>query len=230
LITCYAEPTKKKSRLVLEAFAAGCGGRMASTTARELEPGSAAFYGVREGWAHLWEQAKAERRDVWYLDNSYFDCAREKQFRATLNAIQHTGEGDSDGSRLKALGIEVKPRREGGKHIVACQQSDEFMRVVGEGVDWLRKAVAATFLEAYPVVYRSKGETRPLLEDLKHARALITWSSTAAVTALLEGVPVKCSVQCCACHAGKDRARWAAVLAGQQWTLDEMAAGMAWKA
>lgn len=197
---------------------------MASTTARALEPGAAAFYGVRPGWLHLWEQAKREGRDVYYLDNSFFDVTRERQFRVAKNRIQHDGRGESDGKRLAALGVTIKPWRGGGDYALVCAQSDEFMRTVAGDPDWLKRTTAELRM---PFRVRHKGTKRPFAEDLAQARCVVTYSSAAAVQALLEGVPAVCSEQCAAHRVG-DRQKWASVLADNQWTLSEMAHGNAW--
>lgn len=232
MITCYSQPDKLKSRRVLEAFAAGCGARMASTTARALEPGAAVFYGVRQPWMHLWEQAKREGRDVFWIDNSYFDCARERQFRVTKNALQHTGRGKSDGKRFRALGIEIKPMRTDGEDVIVCPSTPEFMQVVAGDPGWLDRVTRIlrkrTKHGPGHVIVRTKQSRRPLLEDLRNARLLVTWGSAAAVTALLEGVRVACAPECCATYAD-DRQRWANVLADQQWSLEEMRKGIAWQ-
>ncbi|MGP1675905.1 MAG: hypothetical protein ACTS6J_01950 [Burkholderiales bacterium] len=204
---------------------------MASTTARELEPGPAAFYGVRPGWMHLWEQAKREGRDWYYLDNSYFDCARERQFRVTKNALQHTGRGESDGRRFASLGIKIKPMRTGGEDVIVCPSTPEFMQVVAGDPGWLDR-VTRNLRRQYGadrVIVRTKQDKRPLMDDLKNARLLVTWGSAAAVTALLEGVRVACAPECCATYAD-DRLRWASVLADHQWDLSEFANGTAWRA
>lgn len=197
---------------------------MAWTSARTLEPGAAVFYGVRPAWAHLWAQAKAEGRPWFYADNSYFDVARERQFRVTRGRIQHTGQGDSDGKRFAALGLTVKPWRAGGDVALVCPQSEEFLRVVAGERHWVERTTAELRL---PFIVRRKGCARPFAEDLARARVLITWSSAAAVEALLAGVPAVCSEQCAAYQVG-DRQAWANVLADQQWTLEEMAKGDAW--
>jgi hypothetical protein len=118
-VTCYPIPGKAKALRLCEAFAAGvraAGGdaHVCTEPPRELADGAAVFYGVRPAVAHLWEQAKREARDWYYIDNSYFDAARERQFRVTKNAIQHTGRGASDGRRFRALGIAIGPMRVGG--------------------------------------------------------------------------------------------------------------------
>lgn len=61
---------------------------MASTNNRSLAEGAAAFYGVRPAWRHLWEQARREGRTWYYLDNAWFDVARERYFRVGINAVQ----------------------------------------------------------------------------------------------------------------------------------------------
>jgi hypothetical protein len=228
-LVCYAQPDKPKSQLVLEAFAVGSGARMAWTTEVALLPGDAAFYGVRPAWSHLWEQAKRERRNWWYLDNSYFDVTRERYFRVTKNAIQHDGRGPSDGRRFNKLGIPIKAMR-GGDYELVCQQSDEFMWVVADDPDWTNRVVSRLREAGKSVVIRRKNSKTPLVEDLRRARRLWTFSSAAAVTALLEGVPVSTSGMSCA-HSTHpdDRLRWAGVLADNQFSVDEMKNGLAWK-
>ena len=206
---------------MLEAFAAGSGAKMAWTDGK-LEPGAAVFYGVREPWVRLWEQCKAEGRNWHFVDNSYFDVSREKYFRITKNAIQHKGIGESDGKRFAKLGVEIKPMRE-GSDIVICTQSPEFMRVIAKDESWLDRAISK--YSGHRLIVRSKADKRPLLDDLKNAALLVTWSSAAAVTALLEGVEVVTGEQCCA-HRVEDRRAWAEVLADNQWTLEEMAGGV----
>lgn len=198
---------------------------MAWTTARELLPGAAVFYGVRAGWAHLWEQAKREGRDWYYADNAFTDCVRERYFRIAKNRIQHDGRGESDGKRFAALALTVKPWRGGGDYVLVCAQSDEFMRVVAADPDWLKRTTAELRM---PFVVRHKRTARAFAADLARARCVVTWSSAAAVQALLEGVPVVCSDQCAAYRVG-DRQKWVSVLADQQWDLSEIARGLAWQ-
>jgi hypothetical protein len=211
----------------MEALADGTGGHLRSID-QSLDNDSevVAFYGVRPAWKHLWEQCKAEGRTWLYVDNSLFDSCRERYFRIARNRLQPTGLGESDGKRFSELGIKIKHMRDGEKVIVAAQ-SDEFMECVAEDPTWTER-VTANLRRQYGmnrVTLRRKGIGRPLAEDLRHAGLLVTWSSAAAVTALLEGVKVMCSTECCATYAGDDRHRWASCLADNQWTLNEIRAG-----
>ena len=246
-ITCYAQPDKPKSQRVLEAFAAGCGGRVVQTSARSLEPGPAAFYGVRPGWAHLWRQAQATARDWYYLDNSWFDAGRERYYRIGVNAVQSWSQKPSDGRRLAALGIGIKPwRPQGEGPVIVCRQSDEYMRTVagwqGGALAWQEDVLNAMRPHTRRhIVVRVKGASRPLATDLEAAHLLVTHSSAAAVEALIAGVPVIVTDHQCAAAGFSSRFEsidnpvrpegrepWAARLADSQWTLDELQKGMAW--
>lgn len=246
MVTCYAERQKSKSVRLIEAFAAGCGGRVSDVGARELAPGPAAFYGVRASFAHLIDQARADGRDWWLIDNSYFDVARERQFRITRNAMQCDGLqacwSGKGAARLAALGITVKPWRENGDHVLICPQSAEYMALVGWSGSWIESVSAELRRHtSRPLRIRGKRDERPLAEDLRGAWALVTHSSAAAVEALLAGVPVLCTGRCVGRWMGtgdlslvedppmpERREEWAAVLAENQWSEAEMRDGTAW--
>lgn len=242
-VVCYPQPGKPKSRHILEAFAQGCGGRLAET----YQEGPAAFYGV-VGIEALWRKARAG--SFYYLDNSYFDNTRWRHFRVGVNALQASGTERPDWSRYMRLGVLVEPWRRGGRHVVVVEQSEHFMREVAEWPieAWrahVRREIAAN--TDRPVVVRpwsrdKAGRMKTLHEDLKDAWVLVTHSSSAANEAVLAGVPVICTGPCAARVMGTDdftkiesphralnRIDWAAALAGQQWTIDELRDGTAWK-
>ena len=252
-VTCYPQPGKAKSRLVLEAFAAGCVGAIhGGPVARELSPGAAAFYGV-VGIEHLLRQARAERRDYYYADNAYFDRARQKLFRVEKNGLQASGKVEPAYERLNALGITVKPWTRTGRHVLVVMQSPHFMREVaaypGGAEGWQNDTLWALKKHTDRLIVvrhwsRDKAErARTLQDDLKNAWALVTHASAAANEAVLAGVPVFITGPCAALPMGLSqleqiesprrpdgREEWAAGLAARQWTLDEFRSGMAWRA
>lgn len=240
-ITCYIQPEKKKSRLVLEAFAAGCGGRLASTDVEKLEPGDVAFYGVRPPWSHLWRQAQIEQRTVMYIDNAFWDADREQKFRVGRNVVQMYEFPKRD---YPAFTRPILPWREGGEHIVVCPQSNEFMvcveRFSEQWTEWVARRLR--MYTTRPLVIRSKRDRKPLAEDLKGAWALVTHTSAAANEAIIAGIPAFTTGLCAATSmsnhdlANIERPRmldgreaWAAAVAAHQWSLDELRLGK-WRA
>lgn len=205
----------------------------------QLEPGAAVFYGVTPETAHLWRQAVAEGRDWYYIDNSYFDASRGTYYRITRNRLQHDGRGASNGTRFEALGVPVRPWRDGcGHQIVVCLQSPMFMETVA-GVhprEWQKtvQQVIAARPELRVVVRDWHADKKlaaaTLDNDLRDAALLLTWGSAAAVEALLAGVPVHVGPQSAAYGiAPPFRRAWANVLADNQWTVDEIRNGTAWR-
>lgn len=252
MIYCYPVKGKQKSLDICRAFARGCGAQVLEE-AEQLQPGPAFFYGIDASNLHLWKQVRDNAaQEYYYCDNSYFDDSRQTYFRITKNRLQHPGFGVSNGKRFDALNIEVKPRRTRGEHVVVCPQSKFFMEsVVGYQGDW----EADTLNELRSSTRRKlrlrgwSGDKAKLAstlgQDLEGAHALVTWSSAAAITAILSGVPAIVSKQCAAApvamlssarletplFCGHSYIRnWAGVLADNQWTLDEMRNGTAWEA
>lgn len=223
-------PGKRKSSDIVQAFIAGA-------------PNDAqghVFYGVTEGNVDAWRKARASGQDWFYCDNSYFDPVRGTQFRVTKNRLQHDGQGVSDGKRLARIRVEIERWRANVGYALVIPQSDGFMRLVaGERGDWLYDV---THSGLGPFRVRAWSSDKPKLasmlrHDLMGARLLVTYASAAAVTAVLAGVRVLCSKDCAAhCFSGgatpsdDERWRWAAVLADQQFSLEEFRDGTAWNA
>lgn len=200
------------------------------------------FYGVNDSNRDAWESGGTR----WYIDNAYFDSTRQVYFRVTKNATQHSGLGKSDGKRFREFGIEIKPWR-AGSHIVVVQQSESFMRnvacyysdFVADVIVSLADLSERSILVRLWTPHKHAAGTS-LIEDLRGAHALVTHSSAAAVTALLEGVPVavdRSSVAYPMAGSIDDienlplphREQWAGVLADNQFTLDEFRDGTAWR-
>ncbi|HWI12240.1 MAG TPA: hypothetical protein VNU48_12980 [Burkholderiaceae bacterium] len=243
MVTAYPVTGKRKSFDVCLAFARGAGGQIAAA----YRPGPAAFYGVDASNIEIWRQVRANGDDYWYIDNSVFDSARQTYFRVAKNRLQHDGIDVSDGARFRALNIPIAPWRERGEHIVLCPQSESFMRFAGYAGDWTADTVAALRQLTDRDIHVRKWSAdkgrlaATLADDLRGAHALVTYSSAAAVTAVLAGVPVVTMWQCVAAPMAGSieqinnlpmpaRENWAGVLADREWNLAEMANGTAWKA
>jgi hypothetical protein len=238
-------PGKRKGLKVMRAFAQGCGGQL--SLERRLRPGPAAFYGITEHLKPLIDAAEAGGRDWYYVDNGYF--GRGKSCRVTRKALQHGGVGPPDFRRLERLGVPIAPWRKGGHHVLVCPPGEAFMRLVGlEARKWLDDTLQTLRRHTdREIRVRRKPpararDLRPLLADLEGCHALVTHMSNAAVEALVAGVPVFVTGPCAAAPMGladlgriespaypQGRRHWAAVLAANQWTRDEMRAGVCWR-
>lgn len=200
------------------------------------------MFGSPHVW-HILARARAEGRTWYYGDHAYF--GRFRFYRITRDAYQHGGCGQSDGKRLKALGLRLAPWKT-GREILVCPPDDMFGALHGfDSRKWLAKtlrALAAATDRPVRVRHRAGAESNPvtLAKNLASAHALVTHSSNAAVEALCMGVPVFVTAPCAARAMAEsdlsrieapyypdDRKRWAGVLADNQWTLDEIRRGMA---
>lgn len=245
MVTAYPVAGKRKSFDICLAFVRGCGGQIGTT----LRDGPAVFYGVDQSNMAIWQEAKRRGSDWYFIDNAYFDAARQQQFRVSRNRMQHPGIGASTGDRFRRIGTQIKPwRADGSGHVLVCPQSDSFMRtIVGYRGSWCADVVAAlrfcTDREIRVRAWsRDKGAAAESLQkDLAGAHAVVTWSSAAAVSAIVSGVPALVMSSDCAAGpmaGGKateierlpqlQRENWCGVLADNQWSLEEFRNGTAW--
>lgn len=233
MLVCYPQPGKARSRLVLDALAAGWGGGDA-----------AAFYGV----VGIEDRFREARNGEWlYGDNALFDACRNRCFRFAKGELQVSRLQPPDFDRLAALRLDVRPWRS-GNHVVVVEQSPHFLALCGAGADWLRRTLEAIGKATdRPVVVRpwtrdKAGAAATLAADLEDAHALVTHMSAAANEALIAGVPVFVTGPCAATPMASggveeierprypdERLKWLAGLANSQWTLDELRDGTAWR-
>lgn len=213
-----------------------------------LKPGAVMFYGVVDETRKVFEQARAEGRDWYYADNSYFDRGRQGYFRVTKNAFQLTELATPDYGRLDSLGVKIKVWRSEGDYVLLCEQSQAFMRLCGYEGDWVDDAIkivrGVTEREIRVRHWdRDKAKMmKTLREDLAKAWAVVTHMSASANEALICGVPVFLTGECAATPMrcgelsdidspkySKGRSAWAAGLAANQWTVEEIRNGKCWR-
>jgi hypothetical protein len=94
----------------------------------------------------------------------------------------------------RKLGVELKPWRADGEHILICPNRSFGVPDRMMPPDWAEKAQKRLqSLTRRPLRVRAhpgnNAPQRPLKEDLKGAWAVVVWSSSVAVHALVEGVP-----------------------------------------
>ena len=240
----YAVQGEKSSPKWASAFAAGCGG--VAVTDDVLRPGPVALFGS-PARQRLLNEAIADGREFFYGDHGYF--RRGRYFRITKNGYQHDGRGTHPSDRLEALHLNrVHGWNSGGSAIIVCPNSPTYMAFFGmDAKAWTMEIVSTLeTITDRPVVIRwkSQAQARPLYVDLADAWIVVVFSSASAVEALIGGIPV-CTLAPWASTARmgitdirqvespiypEDRDQFLFNLAYQQWTLDEMREGLAWKA
>lgn len=253
-LTAYPSPGKRKGLKICTAFAAGCGGRLAAVGETRLFDGAALFYGWTEHTMPLLSRCEQEGRVWFYADNAYY-LGRALYYRVTKRALMHHGEGEADPARFRAFGVMPKPWRpiDSQGHVLIATQSELFYRVrcgVSRAA-WTAAVVAELkrhtareirVLDKPAALEKGKAHAGEFEFELKGAWALVTHSSSTAVKALLDGVPVFSTAPSMAScvglrdlarierpHYPADRERWLAVLCANQWTMKEMREGVAWR-
>lgn len=242
----------RKSPEVWAALAKGFGARLAPLPfgePRRLDlSGPAILGGLQFDMADLLRQARGLGFPYLFVDNGYFrthDGATRIRRRVTPNAycqfwINEIAAQPGYGARFDALGLELKPWRKSGRHILVYLSSpahSEFFKLEA----WLSETLY--MLERYsdrPVIVRRKGELGPLEQELADCWAVVTWSSKLACEATLAGVPAFTGPESGAVPVSGGalenietpslcdfRREWACSLAWGQYTTEEIASGMA---
>jgi hypothetical protein len=185
-------------------------------------------------------------------ENGYIGAdATGRQYYA-LAVHGHNGSGrwpQGDGERFDRLGLDLKPWRTGGEHILICPNRFIAPRWFMMPRDWVE-----TITRMLARITKRPVRVRPhpghwkrlpqhpdvsLARDLENAWAMVIWSTSAGVRALAAGIPVICCAPWWICKgaAGDDLAQIEAPampdrlpafrrLAHAQWTIDEIASGL----
>jgi len=159
--------------------------------------------------------------------------------------VEHSSPPDYE--RLEALGVQILPWRRSGDHVLVCPPDEGFAALYGfNAAHWtesITQSLARLCSRPVKLRERNRAEATRLEQDLAGAWCLVTYVSNAAVEAVCAGIPVICTGSCAGAMMGartleavanppkpSGRRAWAARLAGNQWTMQEIAAGHAWKA
>lgn len=150
--------------------------------------------------------------------------------------------------RWLALGVELKPWALSGDYILILEQAVGDAAAPPAGtMDGVIKALETKGRPLRRRPHPLTAPARPLAVDLEGAKWAVTWSSTAAVEAVIAGVPTVAldpgaiAWPVCSHWIGPSwrakgdrfylgpREQWAYNLAYRQWTHAELASGQAWE-
>lgn len=201
-------------------------------------------------WGQLWLAEKvvpvalAEKRPFYHFDNGFWDSAkggRQGHYRISYRGISPILINKPDPARAMRHNVPFQPWRKSGSKIIVAMPGTGSGKCIGLNLtQWCDEIVDR--VEQYtdrPIHVRDKGDMRPLEHELRDAWALVTHSSNAGTVAAIRGVPVFCGELCPAAPVGNhdlanietpampDRAQWWESLMCQQFTLDEISAGVA---
>ncbi len=205
--------------------------------------------GLKEERARAFEAAGGR---VLVCEEAYIRTLRgEKHFALALHDHNGAGEWHPRGpERWDSFGIELKPWRKEGRHILLREQRGIGSPIMASPPLWHDGAAQRLKdVTTRPVVFRAHPRSRlypdlarsqpPLAEALQGAHAVVTWASAIAVQALIAGVPVfreaPCHVLAGACNRDlarietprlPDRRPAFERLAWAQWSIPEIAAGL----
>lgn len=244
-----------KSPEVWDALVKGFGAKDVPALGLGLDlRGPAIIGGLGFGSDRLLREAIAVQHPYLFVDSGYFrthENGKRVRFRIVPDAYNHhwtfTRAGfpntmDIGRQRFEALGLTIAPWRDSGREILICTSSAAhaaFFAVEAWAEDM------ASIIRQHtdrPVVIRNKADPNnvPFAEALKSAHAVVAWSSSVCVEAALAGVPVFGSKWSAAAPVGNVdvaqietpfrpnwRQEWAWGLAAGQFTVPEIAGGLA---
>lgn len=209
-------------------------------------------YGHGEAAAEIFERAGAR---VLVAENGYIGKDKDGRQLYALALNHHNGAGHwhvGKEDRWAALGLELKPWRQAGEHVLVCAQRGIGPKGVAMPPNWEHETVAKLLtLTKRPVRLRPHPETRglavkppPLEQDLENCHAVVVWGSGSGIKALVEGVPVISQMpnwigqSACGPQKLSDieapqtlavRTAMLHSMAWAQWTLEEISAGLPFK-
>ncbi len=225
-------------------------------------PGDVLVIWNRYGWGH--EVANGFERDggrVLVAENGYLGHGggtpkfqvhphgpKPDHFYALAEGY-HNGAGrwpEGSPERFRALGVELKPWRSDGDHVLVCPNRSFGVGAQVMNPQWAERcAELLTKQTKRPVLIRPHpghdAPRRTIADDLKDAWAVVVWSSSVAVHALLEGIPtfIEAPFQVVkgASATGTvdepvmpERLPYFERLASAQWTCEEIEIGLPFKA
>jgi hypothetical protein len=199
----------------------------------------------------VYRRHRSDGADMVVLETGYIKRGDglESYYAAGLNGLNGRADfknANSPRDRFEALGIQVDPWREGGKHIVVCGQVPWDASVDGLGYEaWLQETLEdLSRLTTKPVRYREHpciAPGSPLSFHLNNAWACVTLNSNSAVEAAIAGIPVfvadkgsmawgiaNLDIKDIEDPCFQDRTQWLNNLAYAQWTPAEMSSGLTW--
>lgn len=235
---CITPERVAKTKRLMDALKKGWGEPCRIVTGAPPEDGKPFIvWGQRWLGEKLIPKAIKSGRPFWHIDNGFWNSARGGEIGNYRFSYRGLSPVMMDKPARRARDIKPQPWKTGGDYVLLAYPSPTFGRCLGmDMAKWRRETQQRLKGCGLPIRHREKDCSRPLTEDLAGAMALVTHSSNVAVEAAVAGVPVVVEPTSAAAPIGSasihdlnrpDRSHWLASLASQQFTLGEMASGVA---
>lgn len=248
-IACYLEPAKPRSSAWMQAFAEGCDGTLVENGQRDRFAADHAVMGHWPVAERIIAELSSEQVEFWHLDSAYIQATPIRMLRIERNRFWPDLADGRSMDRARRMGVQLKPWRHGGRHVLLALHGMKFGRPWGIDIAAWHATIEARIravtdrpiiVRCKPISPAAKAAAPSIESQLVDAWCLVTHSSTIAVQAALAGVPVFCEPTCAAAPVGcvdfarieapvrPEREAWIAALAWRQWSADEMRSGRAW--
>lgn len=230
------------SVVVGRAFAEGCRGRVVRVGEKTDRP--AAVYGILRGCDLVIKDSLKAGRDVYHIDHGYLGRGEsfDGYYRVTKNNLQDIALEDRPDDRFRVFGRIIQPWQS-GSHVVVCPIASAVAGFYGiNAYEWTTGVVSELKKHTdRQVVVKPKDSEAPLSRVLQNAHCLVTFNSTAAIEALIRGIPVitlgpsatrimgRTAVADVERPLKPEREPFLHALAYRQFTLDEMKSGLCWR-
>jgi len=166
---------------------------------------SVAVVGTLRGTETIIWESQRRGHNFYYMDHAYFHATRlyqgDIQYRIIKSQMQLNHLVDLDEEDYKRIDrykpITTKSFVKNGNHILLCPPTKAICRLynLGDEQSWINDMVSE--LKSHTdrdIIIRKKDETKTLQEQLKNCHAIVTHQSTAAIQAILQGVPSFCDL------------------------------------
>lgn len=243
LYLCITPDREPKTRMLMEALAAGLGRRDCRVIVGAPPEDEQPFVVWGQEWLTLEivPPAYHARRPFWTLDNGFWNPGRgtaRGYYRFCYRGMTPILLDNPDPRRRNS--VRLQPWHEDG-YVLLAMPGVAFGAALGIDVgawcETIYERVRAR--TGRPIRVRPRDSRAPLAVDLAGAWALVTHSSNVAVDAVIAGVPVFVAPTSAAAPVGRTdlelaepamppRKHWLASLASQHFTVSEMRAGIAW--
>ncbi len=145
--------------------------------------------GLQSGGLEIMKEVRHSGVPYVFFDRAYFGGGPgTNRLRATFGAYQKNWIEQRPPDRFEKTGVELKPWREDGRHILLVPPSAAIANLFNcEALIAILPALLAR--TGRPVDISVKGDPRPLSKRLEDCWAVVTWTSNVAVEAICAGVP-----------------------------------------